>query len=256
MHVKSLTTLLVICWVSTFALNAYANETGESEVRRGQFDLTFTPAELLDATTLANVAEFIDADEEITWKLYVPESYDPTKLAGLLVYIPPIDKGYMPTAWQPVVDDQNLIWISANDSGNDTDVRRRMLFAVLGTQTVALDYRINSERVYLAGFSGGGKVTSKVAIHFANLFKGAIYICGAELWNESPPPAFEQIKKNRYVFLSGDKDFNLDLTKDIFRRYKRAGLTNIDLIIVPQMAHRTPDTKYFGRAVSFLDEQP
>jgi predicted esterase len=246
--------LILLC-ASIIVVHANANEADEPDIRRGQFDITFTPAQLLDAETLASVAEFVDADEEITWKMHVPESYDPAKPAGLMVYISPSDKGYMPRGWQPVIDDQNFIWISADQAGNETRVGRRMLFAVLGTQLAAVDYRIDEDRVYLSGFSGGGKVSGMVAIHFANKFKGAIYICGAEFWDQSPPPLFEQVETNRYVFLSGSNDFNLDLTKKIYRSYKGAGLSQIKLIVVPRMAHSNPNTKYFRQAVNFLDER-
>jgi predicted esterase len=246
--------LILLC-ASIVVVYANANEADEPDIRRGQFDITFTPAQLLDAETLASVAEFVDADEEITWKMHVPESYDPAKPAGLMVYISPSDKGYMPRGWQPVIDDQNFIWIGADEAGNETRVGRRMLFAVLGTQLAALDYRIDDDRVYLSGFSGGGKVSGLVAIHFSNKFKGAIYICGAEFWDQSPPPLFEQVETNRYVFLSGSNDFNLDLTKKIYRSYKGAGLSQIKLIVVPRMAHSNPNTKYFRQAVNFLDER-
>lgn len=223
------------------------------DIRRGEFDITFTPAQLLDAETLASVAEFISADEEITWKMSVPESYDPSRPAGLVVYISPSDRGWIPRRWQPVMDDENLIWIGADNSGNDTVIARRMLFAVLGPSIVRQDYEIHSDRIYLSGFSGGGKVSGMVATNFANLFQGAIYICGAEYWNETPPPPLEQVIQNRYVFLSGHKDFNLDLTKTIYRRYKRAGVSNSKLLIAPGMGHQNPSAKYFRQAIDFLD---
>ncbi len=167
--------LILLC-ASIVVVHANANEADEPDIRRGQFDITFTPAQLLDAETLASVAEFVDADEEITWKMHVPESYDPTKPAGLMVYISPSDKGYMPRGWQPV-------------------------------------------------------------------------------WDQSRPTLFEQVETNRYVFLSGSNDFNLDLTKKIYRSYKGAGLSRIKLIVVPRMAHSNPNTKYFRQAVNFLDER-
>lgn len=234
---------------------AHAGDTIEPNIQRGQFDVSFTPSQLVDAETLASVAEFISADEEITWKMHVPESYDPSEPAGLMVYISPSDKGYMPRGWQPVIDERNLIWISADESGNEIAVARRMLFAVLGPSIVKQDYEIDSDRIYLSGFSGGGKVSAVVAIHFANLFRGAIYICGAEKWSESPPPPLEQMKKNRYVFLSGDRDFNLDLTRKIYRRYKGANLSGIKLLIMQRTGHQNPNTKYFRQAVEFLDER-
>ena len=233
----------------------YAWQAGAQDIRYGQFEVTFTPAQLLDQPTVDSVSEVIGADETITWKMYVPETYDANKPAGLMVYISPSDKGSMPGKWRAVVDEENLIWISANHSGNDTHTAKRMLYAVLGPQIAAQDYRIDAGRTYLSGFSGGGKVAGLVAIDFANLFRGAIYICGAEHWMNDPPKLLAQVMTNRYVFLSGHEDFNLGLTRKIHRQYENAGVPNIELMIIPRMGHKTPNTKDFRRAINFLDER-
>jgi len=226
-----------------------------SEVQYGQFEVTFTAAELMDSATMDTVAEFMDVNEDITWKMYVPETYDPAVPAGLMVYISPSQEGWMPRRWQSVIDDENLIWISANASGNEELVAKRMIYAVLAPQIATASYKIDPDRVYLSGFSGGGKVSGMVAINFANIFRGAIYICGAEYWSEDRPPMFSQVEKNRYVFLTGSEDFNRDLTYKIYRKYQSAGLENVELINVPRMTHQNPSARYFLKAINFLDQR-
>ena len=221
----------------------------------GRFEVSYSPAQLLDRSTLDSVSKIITADEEITWKMYVPETYDPNHPAGLLVYVSPTPKGSIPRKWRPVVKEENLVWISANRSGNNIHTSRRMLYAVLGPRVAARKYQIDSDRIYLSGFSGGGKVASMVAIDFAALFKGAIYICGTVHWTNHPPKLFEQIKTNRYVFLSGDEDFNRALTHSIYRKYQEAGLRNIKLMIIPGMQHSTPDSRDFRKAINYLDQR-
>ncbi len=225
------------------------------DIQYGQFEVTFTGAELLDPTTIDTVSEFMDINEDITWKMYVPKSYDPSVPAGLMVYISPSDKGWIPKRWQSVFNDENLIWISANASGNEVIVAKRMIYAVLAPEIAAANYAIDTDRIYLSGFSGGGKVSGIVAINFANLFRGAIYICGAEYWLEDPPSLFSHVENNRYVFLTGTADFNQDLTRKIYRKYQSAGLENVELINVPRMAHKNPDTRYFLKAINFLDQR-
>ena len=221
----------------------------------GQFEITFTISQLLDQETLDSLADVINADEKITWNMYVPEGYDPGKPAGLMVYISPTPNGWMPRKWQAVADEENLIWIGANDSGNKIVNARRMLFAVLGPQIAGKEYAIDADRIYLSGFSGGGKVASMIAIDFANLFKGAIYICGVLHWKRNPPPLFDQVKANRYVFLTGTDDFNRNLTKNIYRKYQKAGLQKIHLMDILGMAHKTPGTKDFRKALNYLDDR-
>ena len=55
-----------------------------------------------------------------------------------MVYISPTPDGSMPEKWQPVVDEENLIWISANQSNDDTSTAKRIFYAVLAPQIVAM----------------------------------------------------------------------------------------------------------------------
>lgn len=227
----------------------------EPPVRSGQFEVSQPLADLVDAETIDSLGDAVSADGNVTWMMYVPDSYDPSLPAGLMVYISPVGRGFLPRGWQDTLDDSNLIWIAANQSGNDAPTERRMLLAVLGTQIASALYSIDPDRVYLSGFSGGGKTAGLVAIHFANLFKGAIYICGAEFWTNDPPALMSQVLQNRYVFLTGDEDFNRTLTRRVYNRYERAGVPNINLIIVPGMAHSNPGGRDLDRAIRFLDER-
>ena len=94
-----------------------------------------------------------------------------------------------------------------------------------------------------------------VAIHFANVFSGAIYICGAEFWTDDPPRFFPRVQANRYIFVTGDGDFNRSLTRIIYRRYKQAGVPNIKLMTINGMGHTTPGETDFRKAIHFLDKR-
>lgn len=237
------------------ALLLFVTSSAADEVQHGQFEVTYQLSALLDQETIDSVSDFMDVDADVTWKMYVPDSYDPEKPAGLMVYISPTRKGWMPRSWQEVIDESNLIWIAANESGNEELVAQRMLYAVVGPQIAESRYRIDADRIYLSGFSGGGRVSGMVAVNFANLFRGAIYICGAEFWREEVPRYFANMEQNRYVFLTGSDDFNRDLTYSTYFKYKKAGLENIELINVPRMSHQNPDTRYFRKAIEFLDQR-
>ena len=159
----------------------------------------------------------------------------------------------MPIGWKPVFDEQNLILISADQSGNGTRTKTRMMLAALAPYVAAERYKIDPGRIYVSGFSGGGKVASIASIQFANLFSGAIYICGVEFWPKVSPALLSLAKSHRYVFVTGSDDFNRQLTRRIYGRYERAGMANIDLITVPGMAHSTPGEEHFREAMRYLD---
>jgi pimeloyl-ACP methyl ester carboxylesterase len=76
--------------------------------------------------------------------------------------------------------------------------------------------------VYVSGFSGGGRVASMVAPEYPQVFKGAIFICGVNDWGNRKPADLETVQSNRYVFLTGRKDFNRSETRSVHRSYNTA----------------------------------
>ena len=149
----------------------------------GAFEIQRTLAEVLGEQRAAGLAGIQPPDEVVSWQVYVPESYDPGRPPGLLVYISPIQSGRVPQDWERVLEARNLIWMSADKSGNQVHVQRRALYAVIAPTVIGANYAVDRSRVYLTGMSGGGKMASMVAVDHAHIFKGAVYNCGVEFWN-------------------------------------------------------------------------
>ena len=206
-------------------------------------------------------ADILDPDHEFEFDVYVPENYDPSSPAGLLVYVSPIESGEIPVKWKEIFDRRNLIWVSVNRSGNTTPRVRRIAEARLSVTFVRQNYEIDPKRVYISGMSGGGQISSVVASLYPRLFKGGIFLCGvdpwserdADPWSENPPENFDTIQENRYVFLSGTEDFKLAAIARAYRVYKRAGVESSKLIIIEDMGHELPDARNYERALAFLD---
>jgi len=156
-----------------------SGSSAESDVkpRTGYFKVEFTPLELLGEQGVIDAADILRSEDNISWQLYVPDSYDAAHPAGVMVYVSPTPKG-----GPPRMDDKNLIWIGANDAGNRVAVGKRMLLAMLAPKILARDYALDPDRIYVAGFSGGGKTASRVAVARPEVFRGGIYIAGAEAW--------------------------------------------------------------------------
>jgi len=220
--------------------------------RTGAFSITLTPEELLGEAA-KKIASVIPIDEPITWEVHVPESYNADSPAGIVVYVSPSQSSRPPQAWSSVLDEHNLIWISANQSGNRVFVPRRVLKAVLALNAIQQEYVLDETRVYVAGFSGGGKIASMIATDYANTFDGGIFICGVEFWDVDEPRHFETIKSNRYVFLTGERDQALEATKRVYRNYRDAGVPHIQLVVVHDMGHTNPPRREISRAIEFLD---
>ena len=94
-----------------------------------------------------------------------------------------------------------------------------------------------------------------VATQYPQFFKGAIYNCGVNFWNDINEEQLNLIKNNRFVFLTGTDDFNLNDTKKVYAKYKKANVKNIDLMIIPRMGHTNPKKNRFAKAINFLDQK-
>jgi predicted esterase len=213
-----------------------------------------TARELLGAGQAAEFEKILAPDKQISWQVYLP-SGETAGTPGVLVYVSPMDSGEIDPRWRAVMDRRNLIYISANDMGNEIPTIRRMVMANLAVNALAQGHVFDTHRIFVSGFSGGGKVASLLATQYPEVFTGAIYICGVYSWKEEQTPNIGRVLENRFVFLSGSKDFNRMQTRRIQQRYIAAGATHTRLIIVPGMAHRLPDADYLTEALLFLDGQ-
>jgi poly(3-hydroxybutyrate) depolymerase len=249
--VRALLASLLVYW-STPSCGQGADRP---DVQYGRFEVSRTAAQLVDLVGSASMLDALVDDETISWRIYVPETYDASKPAGLMVYISPTSSGEIRGDWQSVIDSENLIWIGANQSGNRTRTNKRILLATLAPYLASESYEIDPDRVYLSGFSGGGKAAGLASVHLARLFKGAIFICGAESWSDAEPEQLLAAAANRYVFVTGSRDFNNTLTRRVHRKFERAGLVNSRLMVISGMEHSTPDVEHFREAILYLDRR-
>jgi len=228
--------------------------TATADSRGAGIDLTIgtTPVELLGAQQAAVYEKILAPEKPVSWQVYLPTG-NAASAPGVLVYVSPMDTGEIDPRWREVMDRQNLIYISANGMGNEIPTIRRMIMANLAVRALAKEHVFDPGRIYVSGFSGGGKVASLLATQYPEVFAGAIYICGVYFWKDEQTPNVERVLRNRFVFLSGSKDFNRMQTRRVRQRYIEAGAGHTRLIIVPGMAHRLPDAGHLSEALAFLD---
>ncbi|MFT7461231.1 MAG: hypothetical protein ACI9XC_000201 [Gammaproteobacteria bacterium] len=225
----------------------------EINTHLGEHTATSSVVELLGEAAAQSFENKIPINEPIEWEIYVPENYDSGIPPGVLVFINSRDSGEIENEWKELMERHNLIWIGANGSGNKISLSQRVAYAILAPKLINNSYVINPERVYISGFSGGGRVSSMVATEYNQIFKGAIYNSGANFWGEASSSRYEEMKNNYYVFITGTEDFNLEDIKEVYNAYKKSGIYNSKLIVIPNMAHKRPNAKNLDVAIRYLD---
>jgi len=144
--------------------------------------------------------------------LYVPPHAPPGGYA-LLVFIPPWDEAQLPHGWAVVLDRYGVIFVSAAHSANTADpVGRREPLALLAAYNVMRRYRVDPQRVYVGGFSGGSHMALRLALAYPDLFRGALLNAGSDPLDAGPPSPPERAllerfqESTRIVFVTGEHD--------------------------------------------------
>ncbi len=153
----------------------------------------------------------LDVSKE-SFTLYVPARKPPGGY-GLMVFVPPSNGSRMASGWAKVMDEKGMIFVRANQSGNDAKVRsRRIPLALIAAENVLQTYPVNPSRVIVAGFSGGSRVALFLALAYPDVFRGALLNSGSDPIGTAdvplpPRPLFHLFQtRSRIVYVVGKLD--------------------------------------------------
>lgn len=209
----------------------------------------------------------------LTYKVYVPPSYEPDKPHGIYVHISPGNNGGVPGSYRDVLAKHRLIGIGANNSGNQVGTSSRHAYAVHAADMLRSAYSIDEDRIYVGGFSGGGRVASQVMMMNADVFDGGVPMAGAnpvvsmEIFPTNGPrfmyeSKWKRIDRNllrraakegRFIFATCENDSNLKNVTSVAEGYKKLGFQNVALFVEPDRGHAVLSGEWFAKAIAFLD---
>ena len=225
----------------------------EDGPRVGYFQETVTPLELLGEEGAKVISSVFPPDQKLSWQLSVPKNYDPTRPAGVMVFIGFAEWGGGKKVWNRVLEEQNIIWIGLIGGGDKNPLNERVLRAVLAQAVLEREYKIDLNRYYLFGYSGGAHVAAILATTKPELFKGAIYYGDALSWGRNLPPKIDLIRQNNFMFMAGSRDNDVKDMRRVVNAYQKAGVTNTEYILITNVGREMPSTSYFEAAIEFLD---
>ncbi|MBI5800709.1 MAG: hypothetical protein HZA92_08300 [Verrucomicrobia bacterium] len=204
------------------------------------------------------------------FQLIVPAAYKPTEKWGVFIWISPGDTPAIPADWEPALAARKLLFVGAFKSGNPRSIFDRVRLAVAANLALRERFNVDGRRVYVSGFSGGGRVASMVGVAYADMFSGAMPFMGVNFYediaagdgkttygaNFIPDEEVLAIAKKfcRYALVTGEKDFNRIGTKAVFEMgFKKEGFANVTYLEAPGVAHSLPPAKWLEQGLVFLD---
>lgn len=266
----------------TTALIAQLSRAGtpSTQPQTGAFQITFTDRSPHSAIETQSKRHHIKVEDrqryELTgesFEVVVPETYDGERPFGLLVWVSPIATGGAPQKWLQTLEKENLIWIGANHSENERGVGIRFGLALDAVHNLRKLYNIDDSRIYVAGFSGGGKCASMLGMIYPEVFQGAIAMGGVGFYRTIPVPDKKNMvypntfdrpptrmydlarKRGRMVLLIGDQDFNYVPVKTTFEQgFLVDGFARVTLLEVPGLPHELADESWLEKSVRALDD--
>lgn len=212
----------------------------------GEFVLKATTAEVL-GNDAAKYENYISQNDALSWEVYVPENYDASKPAGIMVFAGAPRDVRAPNGWMSVMKDKNLIWVAARKSGNGSSVHQRELLAMMSIPLIEENYAVDKSRIYV---TGEGRTAGRVVMDYPEMFKGAVFM-GSRIWEDDAQEKVKNIKDNRFVFVTREKSAFPKGTRYAYNKYKTAGVANSKIVLI-QGKHRYNRPK-FAKSIDYLD---
>ncbi|HET9391738.1 MAG TPA: alpha/beta hydrolase [Steroidobacteraceae bacterium] len=191
--------------------------------------------------------------------IYTPPNA-PTHGYGLMVFVPPWSSDEVPPDWTAALDSHGMLFVSAANSGNDANVfDRREPLALLAVRNMEARYRIDPQRVYIGGFSGGSRVALRLALGYPDLFRGVLLNAGSDPIGDEHvplPPAdlFHRFQEStRVVYVTGEHDA-FHINEDVRSRQSMQAwcVSNVLTVIEPWGEHKPAQAPAFARALDLL----
>jgi predicted esterase len=184
-----------------------------------------------------------------TYALYLPSGYTPTRKWPLVAAFDPAARGKAPVErFKDAAERYGYVVCGSNNSRNgpiqpSAEAAKAML------ADVAARFSIDSKQVYLAGFSGGARAATTIAVWLSGQIAGVIG-CGAGLAVGLEPKA-----SLPFIFYGtvGTEDFNYPELKQLDRALQSAGI--VHRVEVFEGGHDWAPSDVCVRAIEWLELQ-
>ena len=201
----------------------------------------------------------------------VPQNYRTGQAYGALIFLSPVDlAAAVPAGWERVLEDRKLIFIAPQNIGNNQDVNRRAGLALVAALKLRELARIDTNRVFVSGFSGGARIASFVAFVHPDVFRGVFAVCGVNFCRAVSRVKATRTdeygrftldsgrcesarKKVRFVLVTGSRDFRYGNILDIYEGGFLPDGFQVKLLDVPGMEHSLCPARTLREGLEFLE---
>ncbi len=188
------------------------------------------------------------------YQLFVPRTYKADKSWPLIVFVSPGDDPLGWRFWQKTCEQGGFLFCAAHGAGNNCPAGKRIRIILDMFDQVRRDYRIDADRTYVTGFSGGGRICCTLGYNLPEFFAGIVPVCGT-----NPLASLDYLRQRAQdrlsvAFVTGETDFNRAENE----KYMFPFLTDLHirarLWVVPKLGHAVPGDAVLGEVVRWLED--
>ncbi len=185
---------------------------------------------------------------------FVPKHYDAGKAWPLVVFVSPGDAPMGWRSWQKVCEDEGVLFCAPYAAGNNCPPGQRVRVVLDVFDQVRRDCRVDPERTYLAGFSGGGRVACSVAYALPEFFAGVVAVCGTNPLSGLDYLRHRARDRLSAALVTGEGDFNRAAHEEYV--YPLLGDLGVRsrLWVVPRLGHAMPGPAVLAEAWKWLED--
>ena len=190
---------------------------------------------------------------EQTYELYVPKDYDESKAYPVLIYISPGSRGDSFPKFSKVCRDQKMIFISPRQVGNNVAMQRRVRITMDALDNVRRKYKVDADRTYISGFSGGGRVACAIAFATPEYFGGVMPFCAGGQLRQEVWLQHRVIDRLRVALVTGETDFNRGEVERLTTTMLSGQGVTVKTWVVPNLGHGVPGSDAITKAVEWME---
>lgn len=207
--------------------------------------------QIIEKPTVYKPGEFVykldcRTDQNQSYAAYFPVSYKPQTPFPIIVVFDAHARGKMAVhKFQKAADEFGYIVIASNNAKNGLKTINNTINILF--DDVFYRFNIDKKRVYTAGFSGGARVASSVAIYKGGI-AGVIAMAGG-----LPKVGQEVSHKFDFAAIVGVEDFNFLELKTLDKQMKKLGFPH--LLTNTKKGHAWPNEKTLRTTVEWFEIQ-
>lgn len=194
---------------------------------------------------------------------YCPDDYDGTKPYGVYIHISPGGGAINPDAgYQKMMKKYRLIYASPNGTSNGESDMRRLAITLDALSQLRKDYKLDENRIYVGGTSGGGAESTTAAFLYPDDFRAALnsvrsfYVTGSSCLPFADASDISKAARYHqpYAFISGPGDNNYPYMPATEQSFLDNGF-RAKFFDIPGMGHDTASSETFDMVMEWVEKK-